>query len=427
MMKKKRAPYISAYKKNEDTSKAKVTTQVHTTTNNSTKGVSEYADLTKEQTANNFLTNASICRSTSLNKQENKIPVSSNTAKQDVNTRTFGCTYFGQGFIKAQHKDNKPSPSPYTQQKSAYRKTRLNSMHKTATYWTSSNKAQKSKFDHDNDHINKKQLASNIDVNSFKSNYAGEGYLPVIDEKTQKQQFHTDNVEPDTNDTYIKYVSCNKRSRAGALCINRSKETEQGYIVPIDRRIDHTKSVVSNEAQKLSVRAFNWEGIHFEVSPKRDGSCDSSNMHMDYANDMNLMAYDFNGSINRNGSESPKPDNIVRRDTADRKHLTIQSKTTSNFASKKAKGVEPVQQQQTEQVHVEQKVEETESSLAKKLYQQQQQYNSPRQFADTRIRLENEARRYKNIAEAQNGPRRKKSPPPLTPITNNSNNGMLLI
>jgi hypothetical protein len=210
--------------------------------------------------------------------------------------------------------------------------------------------------------------------------------------------------------------------------------------MPIERRTIHegtnintntnAKSTASDEDHKLGIRVFNWEGIHFEVSPKRDGSCESShNMKKDYNEDMNLMVYNFNSSINRNGSESPKPSvpSKAKGNEVQKKIVNMYNKTTNNFVKKmkKSNGTQsPIsalakKNNSRDNQTKAKAIEETISEDKKK----SQQYSSPRQLADTKIKLENEARRILDRSEGKTNPegiRRKKSPPPLTPITNNS-------
>ncbi len=406
MMKKKRPPHVSSIKPHPDSNtRGKVAAQTYT---NYAKVYTEYGSVTGAATVEptKDAPAGNINRSISLNKQENNPPVLPKPKRKDA--AAFGCTYFGQGFFKAPAADGRPSP--YSQQKSsAYRKTRINSMHKTANYWNVPAKTKHTAAAVNNEYSGHDSGRKKHESNSSRLMY-GSTHLPAIEQKTVH---FTDVPETDSNDTYIKYVSQAKRSRALPAYANRSKEGEQGQIVPLEKRVPP-----ADEA-KSGIRAFNWEGIHFEVSPKRDGSCDSVNgLQPEYVNDMNLMFYNFNGSnpqCPRNGSESPHPEPISEAPL--KKVPAMHNKTSSNFAKSWKRG-NAVQSplgnypKSGTKVPIDRIEEEPEPPKKPKI--------SPRQPGDGKIRLENEAKRALDRPEEQSAGRRKKSPPPLTPITNNS-------
>jgi hypothetical protein len=115
--------------------------------------------------------------------------------------------------------------------------------------------------------------------------------------------------------------------------LNKHKETEIGQILKIDKRPNPAMDPRKN------IRTFNWEGIHFEVSPKRDGSLEEAkDMHSQYANDLNLMAYNFNNSFNRNNSDSPKENHNVQIEAIPKISNRLGNKMSMNFIMKERCG-----------------------------------------------------------------------------------------
>lgn len=423
-MKKKRTTYAGSFKPYQDGTKSKVPSQIYNAAVNNAKSNAEYNEKDKDQQTSS---NMNTSRSISLNKQENKPPTVIKAQPQNSTFKAknpFGCTYFGQGFFKASVVESKPNPSPVNPNKSsAHKQSRINSMHKTANYWNVPNKSKHmpkgsgvSEYTSEN-----KRKADCIPVYP---NYTIAGYLPAIDQKVI--QF-SENQEVETSDAYIKYVTHTKKSRQNTMMYTRQKEGEQGQILPLERKPNH----MVPEDPNAGIRAFNWEGIHFEVSPKRDGSSDSAQNMKDYQNDMNLMCYNFNGLTNqqiRNASESPNPDSIP--DIPTKKIISIFNKTSNNFGNswKLSKNNNHMGSfRKSNSKHKSNipfdKIEEEPEGIPQKPYN-----ITPREFpqeGDFKIRLENEARKTierpnEHTEDPQNSSRRKKSPPPLTPITNNS-------
>ena len=428
-MKKKRSPYISTLKPYTESGLSKPPFQPYTCATNYAKVCAEYSDFSKDHYSSNI---TPMGRSISLNKPESKASPVTKVSVKESGKNPFGCTYFGQGFLKTQSNEGRVSPSPYLQQKSAgFRKMRINTMHKTANYWNIPSKGKSSTTSEYCTDTKKRPIP-----NPSQTSYAGtDMYLPVIE---QKGSVHfTATPEPEINDTYIRFVSQSKKSRAMPAYANRSKEGEQGQIIPLDRKSTNP----SMDESKSAVRAFNWEGIHFEVSPKQDGSYDlANNLQPEYASDMNLMSYNFNGSAQtpqRTGTESPQTELH-----SNKKISSMYNKTFNSF-SKTWKRSTVVQSSASNYIKSIQKpkipidrIEEEPEALHRK------SNNSPKHLRDSQVRLENEAKKcLERSSERSNGKseskkylnrsterpeeksseRRKKSPPPLTPITNNSN------
>lgn len=248
-----------------------------------------------------------INRTNSLSRKD---PVTVTVNKASANTfKKFESTYYGQGFLKIQ-KNNKDS----VEQDISMNKTKVCTMHKTATSWNLNmehKRINKNKVDissnrcknissRDEKALSNNNRKGNIQQLNFLNDHATSSIcLPTIEERGRNKNMWQDAEEPGIEDRYINYIAANRKPKGGmSLC--KQKDIERGY-VPIltEQRLNPNKN--------RDIRSFNWEGIHFEVSPKRDGSIEEvKEMQAEYTQQLNLMRYNFNGSFTRNSSESPK-------------------------------------------------------------------------------------------------------------------------
>ena len=317
------------------------------------KGCNDYTDSTKNLQK---ITQVNINHSISFNKTKNKNPIPE--VKNNYMGNPFGCTYFGQGFFRGRQTDERSSVSPYAQK--VNQKAWVSSMHKTANCWNfcAGNKKEK---------INNQQ-----DLGSQRQKKRAQ-YLPNVE---QKSVYFNGDVHPGIKDNYIEYVLQNKRNKdLSYYNVNTMKHT-------------HSLDKKPGVDAKLSIRAFNWEGIHFEVSPKQDLSLDSGkNMKEDYINDMNLMEYNFNNK-KLSDSVSPKPE-------IQKQSLSIYNKTMKNFNISNKRGSNHKMKNSNNK-------EESQQNIS---------------FICPKIRLENERKKYIDRPEAQNSRRRS---PQQTSVTTNS-------
>ena len=146
-------------------------------------------------------------------------------------------------------------------------------MHKTATGW--------------NTQVDKdlKKIKQQANFGATQTGFI----LPPIELKTAKSW--KDKFPLETADPYIKSIT--NRGEVFAATANNSIDC------------------VSLEEQQAKIRTFNWEGIHFEISPRKpETGSREAELQAQYSKEMNLMKYNFNNSTasNRNRSESPRPD-----------------------------------------------------------------------------------------------------------------------
>jgi len=202
-----------------------------------------------------------ISRSISLNKP----PAS---RQKVVKTNNFmGSTHFGQGFIRGRKGNEKIDMSPYSQHETNKRHC-AGSMNKTANNWNTRIRSR----------LLKEKAERDQELRSSRSKHEENTHLPSINKNFS--QFSNTNISG-INDAYISYVANNKQSRS--FISYKKKEKKQ-----------LNKSELIQESE---VKAFNWEGIHFEVIPKRENSLTSiNNLQSNYKTDMNLMVYNFNNS-----------------------------------------------------------------------------------------------------------------------------------
>ncbi len=208
-------------------------------------------------TANNYAKirpeYASPAKSSSSNSSafiRRSISLNKPDGKIAANRILMGCTYFGAGFRGTA----RVSPSPYSGSRLAA------AMRRTAVYWSSVQQAARA-------------LRRNC------LDYPGHGAVSAVSARSQCSDYSSN-----------------------------SKEMHLPAISEKRKRPQETRSQLKGaEPTKDQIRAFNWEGIHFEITPRREGSsCDS--MRPGYQDDMNLMHYNFNCSTNRVGSDSAEPE-----------------------------------------------------------------------------------------------------------------------
>ncbi len=177
-------------------------------------------------------------------------------------------------------------------------------LHKTATNWNTSR---------DSVHLDYAQVGRQLLQNGFGVTQAG--FMPHVSRFVPSGVHLKENVEggDETTENYIKAAST-FRSRATLSSLNSAGKGPTEPTQP--------------QKKTEKVRTFNWEGIHFEVSPKKGTVAPdmrATAVHAAYSKEMNLMDYDFNNSINRNRSESPKEESEPH---------TLQKRKSMNFALK---------------------------------------------------------------------------------------------
>ena len=62
-----------------------------------------------------------------------------------------------------------------------------------------------------------------------------------------------------------------------------------------------TNENMQKESSNINIRAFNWEGIHFEITPRNTETDSNGNQMTEHFQDMNLMNYNFNGENSSSG------------------------------------------------------------------------------------------------------------------------------
>lgn len=251
----------------------------------------EHNDLPKQGTNDKMM----MERRNSLNKCKNNKKSRDIKAFVSPYNKRFECTYYGQGFKLQKPLNEMTGPEISTH------RVKLNPMHKTSTNWEISNKLPPNNKNVVNSTYGKKgcnsrggqQNQENSGISNFvnKHNVENNG-LPFIENKERSNKFWQDIVESPTEDIYIKSIATSRISRAAAVSINRPKGTL-------------LQSEINTDKERL--RIFNWEGIHFEISPKRnDSTKNDKDLQKEYSKELNLMSYNFNDAINRNSSDSPK-------------------------------------------------------------------------------------------------------------------------
>lgn len=178
----------------------------------------------------------------------------------------MGSTHFGQSFAQGREKD----VSPYSQH-DACKKLWSGAMNRTANNWNSRIRSR----------LLKDQAGK---ANELRSSRAKCKVLPAIG----KNQAKFISYVSETDDAYISYVAQNKQSKSFVSYKTRER-----------KQLNNSELMEEN-----NVRAFNWEGIHFEVIPKRENSLTSINdLQSSYKTDMNLMSYNFNSSTQQTASK----------------------------------------------------------------------------------------------------------------------------
>ncbi len=348
----------------------------------------EYSDCSQSR---QYLNDKSIRRSTSFKKSEDV----ASPENPSTGSKALGCTYFGRGFEVA-----RPAAAGAGRNaRGSEPRTRLRSMHKTATNWTRADRSVKAGGGRNNESVvetrsyNKSYVKSILNTSSHvradRSPPAGAGgCLPVINIKNPRQQFTTSTDEPEKGDEYIKYIARKKNSRASAISMTRSKEAGGR----LDRRRLVGQPRETQQETKQPVRAFNWNGIHFEVNDQQDGPVDSAHhMHKGYSKEMNLLFYNFNdsGSVQEPGEEHSQSFMEERRGSRQRGGRTHQNKTSMNFYAR------------------EERKEPSPNSTAA-------QSNDNGEDANSKMSTQTRE------GEEDQPQAMDRQPPPLTPITNNS-------
>jgi hypothetical protein len=268
-------------------------------------------------------TNVTIGRANSLVKKSGRIlKIASNPY---INNKIFESTYYGQGFniqAKAKIKENCREPSC---------KVRMSSMHKTATFWNICSNEQsqvdlaKKKIDGLSLHRksngsrnggllikeNVKALKLSRKPSFRNERIGGAVCLPSIEYRGRTNNLWQDKSAAKLEDRYINFIAENKKVNRDSQLLVIKKETEVGQINGCNEnpKLGGNTNTEETEDKPKSVRTFNWEGIHFEVSPRIEGSPNrAEDLKSNYSSDINLMSYNFNGSSNRNHADSPSTD-----------------------------------------------------------------------------------------------------------------------
>ncbi len=260
----------------------------------------EYSDYPQCST---YLKDRAIRRSTSL-KREDEAGTVATAQRPPPAGKVFGCTYFGKGFRAGKSQE----PAPAREVHRTESKSRLKSMHKTASNWNRPERSVKNGCEQEGRSNSNESFADSRKHNrDYVRSILNAPYgrpdrsplpadcLPVINLQNSYQLFVAagkagDDAEKE--DEYFKYINRQKRSRAAAAAMVRSKD---GTGRPDRRRL--VAQEAKREHEKPPVRAFNWNGIHFEVSKKKDGPIDSArHLRKNYSKEMNLLFYNFNGA-----------------------------------------------------------------------------------------------------------------------------------
>ncbi len=233
-------------------------------------------------------------RSTSLNRLNAK------PSGAAIPQETPGCTCVGKGL----RQPNKLLATGTQAQIEGLLRGKLATMHKTATNWNKSREPGR---------VDYAQVGRQLLQNGFGATQTGfmhagpaaECRLPLTENRASLPTM--ENADAQERKNYVKGASTFRKSRAAVAGINTSSKSPSKFHV--DQK-DSQKNVPA-EQPKPGVRTFVWEGIHFEVSPKKNLPSPANpalapGMQIAYSKEMNLMDYDFNNSISRNRSESPK-------------------------------------------------------------------------------------------------------------------------
>ncbi len=364
----------------------------------------------------------------------------------------LGCTYYP--------KDSSGEPSSQ-KPKSASRKKRLVSMHKTAADWNQAGYAHDYSYDscmvsvYGNEPVAKNQKSRTHTKNQFSSqkpkmqlveNTTG---LPKIIRKEQKR-FVPENVAGGTGlerkDEYIRYIISKKKAKAAAAAAEASGRLSRAKVRggEMGRRADEgtpaaaesarrgSKDTSTNNTIDNTPHSFNLGGITFEVHSKRGTSPSDSVEYLrsQVSKEMNLMFYDFNGAAKRLASESPQPKEYptpqkATKPTAESTiRMIYQNKTAEKFFQRKANAAGAKKMKSTASTHDATGSEKpTANSVKHSMIEDDEDdpFSSGRSDTQsTGVTLTTAAKIVDQAKINTESKKRSKSPPTLASLTNNS-------
>jgi len=297
-----------------------------------------------------YLNSKGIRRSTSFKKNEQQLKSNSNDKNNSPSIMLNSCVETGL--------DNENSP-----QKSHF------PMNKTAVNWKIQKAVPKQEID-----MRRTKCPSKCRDRPGENRFEP---VQVIHIKPSVQKYIaaiTDSIG-NNEDAYIKYIARKKRPRPAQTNINRTYNN-------------------GKLRERTDVKAFDWNGIHFEVNVGNEASMDSGRtMKKKIAKEMNLISYNFIAE--------------ERIETASNceKGRSRNNKTSMNFYSKKEKVGKINSPSTTEENSFDGDSKSINSSI-----------NGVTNSANNRTFDENHPKKSFKKHSDNN-----KWPPPLTPITNHSN------
>jgi hypothetical protein len=304
----------------------------------------------------------------------------------------FGCTYYGEGIDSSNHSQNTPT---IINAKIGSRKKRMTSMIKTFTNW-GNNKTS-----------SKEYLESNYQCkkSSCKKSYLNSSQLPNIE--ANQKQFNADECGS-TEDAYIKYIKSKKKC----------KEAETGYLTKLrsfkGKNMDSSQLASARRRSKdnsnevVETQSFTMNGINFEVHSRSGASPTESlkNFDSQISQGMDLMFYDFNGSAQRKASESPRPHEYkqsTRKNHNDSEIIKVyQNRTTEKFYKKAVRDIKRDANNNTKSTH--------DATAERASEHSPQRLHNEEDYA---------SQEDNNVFEDSRSCKKRKSPPPLAPVTNN--------
>lgn len=390
------------------------------------------------------------------NADENIRRSTSFKSKQIQQHKVLGCTYYPKEPDFANSVSNQNDIS-LSKPKSASRKKRIVSMHKTTAAWSQSNSNNlqslnnQSVNNNDYSYDTSSSSAYGVEPNIIKTKNRAvlqknaphpqkpkmslAENLPKIPRK-ERQKFVPDPIT-EKRDEYIRYILKKKRNKRMEAPNGRNSRAKNRNL---DRK-DDVFTVTTNSARRESkdtptsinnsntidnTHSFNLGGINFEVHSKKGASPNDSVEHLKsyVMKDMSLMFYDFNGAGKRLASESPPPKDYS---TSKRKlnaesmlKLIYQNKTSDKFFQRKTRPVNISKKTQSNaSTHDATISEKTCNSMKHSMIEDDSNDGS---LSSERSENSYQSNAKMNIIKISNNEnnKRSKSPPGLAPFTNNS-------
>jgi len=240
------------------------------------------------------------------------------------------CTYYGKLTGKmpkfAQKAQNPTIPKHLNKNPS-----HLGAMLKTSSGWMHNDNAEQ-------ENVNKNNIVN------LGATQTGFKFPPI---ETNVRRSWKDRFPIESKDPYIKSITSRKNS------------------IPASTNDDVFERQHENEEKISKIRAFNWEGIHFEISPKKpEETVEKQGFCAEYSKEMNLMNYNFNNSITRNQSESPRGTNQEAHIAAEKK---LTKKNSMNLILKEKYETETSRTSSTTTNTNDDRIEKTRPCYIKKL------------------------------------------------------------